>query len=193
MVRAIIFDCFGVLITDALSAISADACARDPQTSQKLHDLVHAVNRGLIEHSVYRQEVSALLDITEDEYKRRIAESEVKNRPLMEYIRQLRSNYKIGMLSNISSTDRLLARFSEQELRDHFDVVVASGDIGYAKPEAQAYESTADRLGVRLDECVFVDDREPYCLGAQGVGMQAIMYTNYAQFRTELDQLLANA
>jgi HAD superfamily hydrolase (TIGR01509 family) len=82
-------------------------------------------------------------------------------------------------------------RFQLSELADLFDVVVASGDIGYAKPEAAAYEITADRLGVRLDECVFVDDREPYCEAARGVGMQAIVYRDFAQFQAELQAMLA--
>lgn len=192
MVRAIIFDCFGVLVTDALAAISAEASAKNPAVGRQIHDLIQAVNHGMVDHSVYRQSITDLLGISAEEYKRRIADGEVKNQALMNHIRELRSTYKIGMLSNISSTERLLARFTAEELDTHFDVVVASGDIGYAKPEAQAYEVTADQLGVRLNECIFVDDREGYCQGARGVGMQAIAYTDYAQFRTELDELLAN-
>src|SRR6185369_3482431 len=98
-----------------------------------------------------------------------------KDLELLEYIAELRTQYKIGMLSNIGRGG-LERRFAPGELDRYFDVVVVSGDIGYAKPEAEAYEITADRLGVRLDECVFTDDREGYCEAARGVGMQAISY-----------------
>jgi len=69
-------------------------------------------------------------------------------------------------------------------------VVVASSNIGFAKPEARAYEITAEKLGVRLDECIMVDDVEAYCLGAEGVGMQAIRYQSFDQMKNELEVLL---
>lgn len=40
------------------------------------------------------------------------------------------------MLSNIGSNS-LHKRFSDEELEEHFDIVVASGDIGYAKPDGK--------------------------------------------------------
>ncbi len=74
----------------------------------------------------------------------------------------------------------------------HFDTVVVSGEIGYAKPEPEAYEITADRLGVRLDACVFTDDREHFCEAARAVGMQAIHYQNVDQFRQDLEGVLSH-
>jgi HAD superfamily hydrolase (TIGR01509 family) len=60
-----------------------------------------------------------------------------------------------------------------------------------AKPEPEAYEITADRLGVRLEECVMIDDRLELCEGAQAVGMKAIMYKGLKQLKTDLESLLA--
>jgi HAD superfamily hydrolase (TIGR01509 family) len=68
---------------------------------------------------------------------------------------------------------------------------VSSGEIGYAKPEPEAYEIVAQRLGVRLDECVFTDDRADFCEAARAVGMQAIEFTGLEQFRHALEPLLA--
>jgi len=69
-------------------------------------------------------------------------------------------------------------------------VVVASADIGFAKPEAEAYQITADRLGVRYDECVMIDDREDYCQGAIAAGMHAILYKSLVQLQRDLDRVL---
>jgi FMN phosphatase YigB (HAD superfamily) len=46
---------------------------------------------------------------------------------------------------------------------------------------------------VRLEECVFTDDREDYCEGARAVGMQAILYKNFTQFRADLEKLLSES
>jgi HAD superfamily hydrolase (TIGR01509 family) len=191
MVRAIIFDCFGVLITDALQTLVDELRARNAAATVRVRDLVHAANRGMVPFREASEQISTELGLTYNEYRHKIAAGEVKNQLLLDYIRDLRVHYKTAMLSNIGSTASLGRRFQLSELADLFDVVVASGDIGYAKPEAAAYEITADRLGVRLDECVFVDDREPYCEAARGVGMQAIVYRDFAQFQAELQAMLA--
>jgi putative hydrolase of the HAD superfamily len=69
------------------------------------------------------------------------------------------------------------------------NVALTSGDIGFAKPEARAYETVAAQLGVRTDECVMVDDRELCCTGAVETGMQAILYTSLAGLRQKLAEL----
>nr|MDQ3093633.1 HAD-IA family hydrolase [bacterium] len=86
---------------------------------------------------------------------------------------------------------RLPQIFGEGFLENYFEEIIASGDIGYAKPEANAYEYVADKLGVRLDECVFTDDRPEYIEGAIGVGMLTILYSNFEQFKKDLAEILA--
>jgi putative hydrolase of the HAD superfamily len=68
--------------------------------------------------------------------------------------------------------------------------VVASGQIGYAKPEAEAYEITADKLGVSLSECVMIDDRDEYVNAAVGIGMKGIVYNGIDDLRKELKDIL---
>lgn len=189
MIRAIIFDCFGVLITDALQAIRDKAGARDAAAVQEISDIIAANNRGLMDPTESNERIAAILGITSAELRTMVAAGEIKNLELLAYIQTIRAQYKTAMLSNIAGSS-LRKRFEPNELELYFDVVVASSDIGYAKPEPEAYQITADRLGVRCDECVFIDDRSSFCQGATSVGMQTIVYTNFAQFRTELDKLL---
>lgn len=75
-------------------------------------------------------------------------------------------------------------------LERHFDAVAASGDIGYAKPEPEAYEIITERLGVRLDESVFIDDRQEYIDGALAVGMRALLFTSNKKLQQDLAPLL---
>lgn len=189
MIRAIIFDCFGVLITDALQAIRDKAGARDAAAVREISDIVAANNRGLIEPTESNERIAAILGITSAELRAMVAAGEVKNLELMAYVQTLRTQYKTAMLSNIAGSS-LHKRFNAGELDEHFDVVVASGDIGYAKPEPEAYQTAADLLGVRCDECVFIDDRTLFCDGATAVGMHSILYTNFTQLKRELAQVL---
>ncbi len=190
MIKAIIFDCFGVIITDRLQILRDELAETNAQAADEVTELIRAVNKGVLDPAETRPRIAALFDMTKEQYYDSVINGAVKDVRLMRFIKQLRGTYKVAMLSNIGA-DSLRRRFSDAELQEHFDVVVASGDIGYAKPEPEAYEITAERLGVRLDECVFTDDREVFCEAATSVGMHAIPYTNFAQFTKDLDELLA--
>lgn len=189
MIKAVIFDCFGVLVTDALERIVSDLGA-SLEDIEEIVGLVAAANRGSIEPEVYRTSVAERLGISVEEYVDRIKKAEHVNEPLLEYIKELKSDHKIGLLSNVNSLESLERRFVNGEL-ELFDAIIASGQIGYAKPEAQAYEITAAKLGVLLGECVMVDDREDYCEGAIGVGMQAVHYRTLDQLKQELSSILS--
>lgn len=192
MIKAVIFDCFGVIITDALGAICSDLGISHPEKLRQITDTLNATNHGFISREEGSMRIADVLGINLEEYRERIAQDEVKDIVLLDYITGLRKTLKTAMLSNISNGG-LSLRFTEEELQRYFDIVVASGNIGFAKPEAQAYEYVADQLGVRLDECVFLDDREEYCQGARGVGMRAIEYRNFTQAKQELESLLDNS
>lgn len=187
MIKAVIFDCFGVLVGDSLKSLCEGL---EPDLANQVMDVMHAAHHGLIESGESTRRVCSLLHFTPAEYRRRVADGEIKNEALLAYISALGKHYKTAILSNISNGG-IARRFTVEELQ-LFDTVVASGEVGYAKPEAQIYEITADRLGVRLEECVFTDDREEYCQAARGVGMQAILYEDLAQFKAKLKPLLTN-
>jgi epoxide hydrolase-like predicted phosphatase len=192
MIKAVIFDCFGVLIGDALGAMTSQLVLTDPNSVERIKAYLNQANTGQTTAEHASRQIAEVFGMPYADYRAKLQAGEVKDQVLLEYIKQLRAQYKTAMLSNVPKNS-LHRRFTPQELADHFDVVVASGEIGYAKPEAQAYEIVADRLGVRLDECIFTDDREPYCEGARSVGMQAVLYTGFNQFRSDLKALLADA
>lgn len=188
--KAIIFDCFGVLVSDALEVMVADLRTGNPAVADAITKTVIRANQGLITAESSSENIAKLLAITSEEYRRRVATGEVKNTELLDYILKLRQTYKIGLLSNIGKGS-LKRRFSDDEIAAYFDAVVASAEVGFAKPEARAYEIVAERLGVRLDECVFVDDRQGYCDGAKAVGMQTILFTSTARCKRALEAMLS--
>ena len=98
--------------------------------------------------------------------------SNYKIEPVVEYISSLKGQFKLAMLSNVPSRESLDRRFVEGELDQLFDVVVASGDTGYEKPQPEIYQLTAAQLGVQPDECLFIDDIDRFCEAADIVGMQ---------------------
>jgi putative hydrolase of the HAD superfamily len=98
--------------------------------------------------------------------------------PIMEnlaLIRALRPPYKAAILSNadISLEERMRDGMGIHHM---FDTVISSAAVGMAKPDRRIYELAAERLGLRLDECVFIDDLERNVTAAREVGMAAVHF-----------------
>lgn len=70
-------------------------------------------------------------------------------------------------------------------LRPYCDIVVVSGDEGVHKPDPRLFEITAERLGVKPQECVYVGDHPVNDIqGALSAGMGAIRM-NFGWFKNK--------
>lgn len=66
-------------------------------------------------------------------------------------------------------------KMDESGLREYCDIVVVSGDLGVHKPDKRIFEITAERLGLKCEECVYVGDHPINDIqGALSSGMSAI-------------------
>ena len=95
--------------------------------------------------------------------------------PNIDLIRRLRPAYKTAVLSNADSTLKHALRESHG-IADLFDDIVVSADVGMAKPDAQIYGLSAQRLGLAMDECVFIDDMPANVDAARAAGMHGVHF-----------------
>ena len=59
-----------------------------------------------------------------------------------------------------------------------------------AKPDPRIYRLTCDRLGVRPEQAVFLDDQPDFVEGALETGMRAILFEDNDQAIAELEAAL---
>ena len=119
-----------------------------------------------------------------------------RRRLVMEY------DYSAGWISELKSRGYkvyLLSNYSEDHyeyISTHFkffgleDGRVISWQEKVLKPDARIYNILLDRYGLEASECVFLDDTSENIDGAVAVGMQGIVFKDYAQGRAELEALL---
>jgi putative hydrolase of the HAD superfamily len=186
--RAIIFDCFGVLTSEAWLAFKAKYFGHDPALLAKVTEISWQADRGRLSREEAIRATAKLAGITPAEFICAI-DRYVPDEALFAYIRELKPGYKLGLLSNVAG-DYLRRIFSAEQL-GLFDVVALSYQSGFIKPERQAFENVAGRLKVKLDECIFIDDQQRNVNGARKAGMWAVLYQGDAQLRRELGNLLA--
>lgn len=188
MIKAIVFDCFGVLASDGWLPFRDSHFGSDPLKFEKVIEVNKKVDAGIIKYDDFIAQVAALAGVS-DAAARRDIENNIPDEALFEYIKsELKSSYKIGMLSN-AADDWLNEMFTPDQV-ELFDAVALSFEIGAIKPDERAYQTIANRLGVELSECIFIDDQPKYCEGAIRAGMKAIVFKNVEQMKPELTELL---
>ncbi|MDZ7744402.1 MAG: HAD family phosphatase [Candidatus Saccharibacteria bacterium] len=189
MIKAIIFDCFGVLTTDTWRAfIDSLPESADTNAARETH---RAYDAGLLDKETAAEQIKQATGSTFTELEDIRVENTIKNEQLLIYIKQLKPRYKIGLLSNVATpwiTDSFLTP-DEQEL---FDAMVFSYETGMTKPDPQIFELVCKKLNVEPQEAVMIDDIERYCEAARDIGMQAVVYRDLKQLKQELKRILAD-
>lgn len=85
--------------------------------------------------------------------------------------------YKLGIIANqkIGTTERL----AFWGLRQYFDVIVASAEIGYAKPDKEIFEKAFELAKCTAEESVMVGDRlDNDIIPAKALGMKTVWVKN---------------
>jgi HAD superfamily hydrolase (TIGR01509 family) len=188
VIKAIIFDCFGVLTTDTWRAFLASLPPGMDLT--RARELNHQLDAGLISQPEFLDQIREITGkhpvLTEE-----MDESEVlKNRVLLEYIRELKPEHTIGMLSNIA-TNWIREAFLTADEQELFDEMIFSFEVGMTKPDGRIFMLACERLRVGPHEAVMIDDVKSYCEAARAEGLMAIHYKDFAQMKEELETLLA--
>lgn len=173
MISAIIFDCFGVLTTDGWLPLKQRLFGHDQKLFERAGELNRQSDVGTISYQTFLQEVSKLANRPVGEITHAI-ENNVANVPLFDYIKTLKSTYKIGMLSN-AAENWLNELFNDDQLAP-FYAASLSCETGLVKPDPKAYQSIAKLLNVPITDCLLIDDQQRYCDGARQAGMPAMLY-----------------
>jgi len=190
-VEAVVFDFGGVFTTSPFAALMAVAESQslDPLTmvgvmfgpyDQDTDHPWHRLERGEITLDDATAQIVALAaaegvdDFQPMEMLMALGGSGVRTE-VVDFCRDVRSRgLRTGLLTNN-------AREFEEfwvpllPLDELFDDVVDSSAVGLRKPDPRIYELSLERLGVAAGAAVFVDDAPGNVVGAQQVGMRAVL------------------
>ena len=185
MIKAIIFDCFGVMYGGSLATLADMA---PPEHRQAIYDCNQAKDYGYINYPEYLQQIGELIGIAPEAVDTIMRQHHIANTWLIDYAQELRKQYKVALLSNIG--DQTMERLFDGKVGELFDEVVLSYQEGIAKPHPEIFTLTAERLGVTPGECVMIDDLMANCEGAEVAGMHSILHTDNVLTKTKLATLL---
>jgi len=70
--------------------------------------------------------------------------------------------------------------------RKFFKENFISGDLKVAKPDFEIYQIALNKLNVKPEECIFIDDQKKNCEAAEKLGIKSIVFENPIQLKKEL-------
>lgn len=188
MVKAIIFDCFGVLAVDGWGPFKRRYFADKPDALREVAAIGRLVDAGKCSVDVMITAIARNLQLSEQEVREAVNRRE-PHEELFAYIEgELKPHYKIGLLSNASYDIRTQLFTPEQNAL--FDAGILSYDVGKTKADTAMYHMLLDTLEVAPGEAIMVDDQERYCEVARSVGMQAICYENPEQLYKNIKNMV---
>jgi epoxide hydrolase-like predicted phosphatase len=199
-IRAVVFDIGGVLEVTPDLGITQRWEARLGLPAGGLDERMHEAWVGgsigtITEHDVH-QAVRERLGLDEPQLEAFMADLwreylGTANTELIEYVRQLRPRYRTGILSNsfVGAREREQAAYGFEDLVDE---IVYSHESGMNKPDPRIYALVCERLDVRPEETVFMDDADRCVEGALRADLHAIRFQDNAQAIGEVEKLLSS-
>ena len=198
-IRAVYIDLGGVIVRTEFQAprqhlaerlaIEYDGLVKqvfDSETSDQ-------ASLGLISEQEHWAAVARRLQLPESEIqavREEFFAGDVIDLRLLDFMRAVRKQYKVGLISNAWSG--LRAWIISKKFEDVFDAMTISAEVGVVKPDARIYRKALDTLAVAPAESVFLDDFPDNVAGARALGMQAIHFKQVDQALAELKKVLAD-
>jgi epoxide hydrolase-like predicted phosphatase len=196
--RGLLVDFGGVLTTNIWDSFRAfcDAEGLDRDKVKRLFredpealGLLRRLEVGELDEDEFSGLFGPLLGIAPDRYPGlvdRLFAGMEPEESMLEALRRARAGgLKTGLISN--SWGR--GRYDRSTFGELFDGVVISGEVGLHKPQPQIFELGAERVGLEPSRCVFVDDLQENCVGAEAVGMTAVLHRGADQTLARLEEL----
>lgn len=185
MIKALIFDCFGVLTEDGWLAFCNKY--RTAKNGEELRYINHQADKGLVSYEEFLNTVCELTGAPREEAHSTITTTHHPNVTLFECIKRLKSaGYHLSIISNVGDS---LYSFLPKEYVDLFEEITLSYHVHAIKPDPKIYEYHLEKIGFQPEECVFVDDRQPNVVGAEKVGVKGVQFQDSSTLIAEFEHL----
>lgn len=188
MIKAAIFDFYGVICADAYTSWQNTMFDSNDPIRVQFIALANENDLGQIPLSEFYRRAALLAGVETDQAITGMGSAMKIDLRVMELIDKLRLNgVKTAILSN--SPVSLYDTIANFGIRQKFDAVLCSGEVGFTKPGQAIFDELMKRLKVSPDEAVFIDDRQNNTDAAQQIGINSILFHDSGQLHDSFEKL----
>jgi epoxide hydrolase-like predicted phosphatase len=150
-------------------------------------DLLIALEKGELTEAAFEVQLAALLDVEPEGLIDGLFAGVAPDTAMLDAVRRAR---QAGVRTGLVSNSWGVHRYPRDLFYELFDGVVISGEERMRKPSRRMYELGAERAGVPMALCVYVDDLPFNLVPADKLGMATVHHTSAEQTIPELERLL---
>lgn len=148
------------------------------------------LEEGLINEAQFRDAVREYIDgeVTDEQIDKAFCDFLVGIPTYrLEQLRQLKKRYGIYMLSNTNPImwhSRIAEEFRQEgmEREDYFDGIVTSFEARSIKPDAKIFHTVVEKLGIKPEETLFLDDSQKNLDAASALGFHTLLVAPGSEF-----------
>ena len=173
MMKAILLDMYGVIVKQTGDDFAPYVQKSFPElAAEEINTLGYKADMGELTSLEVWEGLGFQGDL--EQIEKEYLDTIELNDGFLEFIHAVKGKYKLAIISNDSSGWSKYIR-EKFELNQYFDVISISGDLKIRKPDERIFLLTAEKLGVRPEDCFYVDDRRNNLEAAKKLGMKQIL------------------
>ena len=190
MEKVILFDFFGV-ISSEVSPIFFKRYFNEEEAKIVKEEIMSKGDKGELSEEEIYDLIAKRVNETPLKVKEDFKELIHINYELVNYIKELKKEYRIYLLSNaVSSFLRRILK--ENNLYELFNEVYISGEIKLIKPYKEYFNYVIEKENLDSSMCIMIDDNKKNIEGAISCNLNGIVFTNNKDLKEKLDIFLKN-
>jgi HAD superfamily hydrolase (TIGR01509 family) len=157
------------------------------RSDPRAREAVIGLELGTLAEAEFEARLAATLGVQPERLIARLMAGATPDLRMRDAVRAARAQgVRTGLVSNSWGS----SRYPRTELGELFCGIVLSGEVGVRKPSRAIYELGARAVGLRPEQCVFVDDLAVNLSAAQALGMTPVRHRDTASTIGRLERLL---
>lgn len=186
VIKAVIFDFAGVIGVDGYWVWLRENVPNIEKKRPFFQKISEEVDKGIITNKEFIEQIARETGKDVNVIWPQIFQKIVINKVLLQYIAQLKTQYKIGLLTNFTH-EWLDEIFQKYTLAPYFDQIIISSRHKLIKPESEAFLKILELLQVTEEEAVFIDDRQGHVDASNKIGLKAFLFATNEKLKEDLE------
>ena len=174
MKKLLLFDCFGVVMREVAPYWFRRYYT--PEEADRIkEEMMHDGDVGAVPDDVLYRRLGETVGAPGDQIRREWEDLVIPNPGTISLIRELKSRYRVVLLSNAMS-GYLRFALDKCGIADLFDDVIVSAEVKLVKPDPAIFRLALARAGVDAKNALMIDDVQKNLDGARAVGIDGFLF-----------------